>query len=247
MSTTPTDCPTAASSRESCCYHLAAVKRSEVLLKERGLAPTFFDFWTPNRLQRAPTAWGAETTEEDQVASGTEELERAVAAACDSVGVELVDIELRAGVLQVTVEREEGIDLECVARASRVISDLLDAREDLAPDTHYELEVSSPGVERRLRRPEQFERAVGTMVSVRTLAGVTGERRAEGVLSGVDDEGFTLVGDDGAARHVRFDDVDRAHTVFDWKAALRAGRSRDADRPDGELAAPTIRHEEARA
>lgn len=181
------------------------------------------------------------------MARGTEELERAVAAVCDGVGVELVDIELRHGVLQVTIERDGGLDLECVAEASRAVSDLLDANEQLAPEGHYELEVSSPGVERRLRRPAQYRSAVGSVVSVRTVAGAPGDRRAEGLLTEADDEGFTLVTDDGVSRRLRFDDVDRAHTVFDWKAALKADRESGSAAQDGELAAPTMRNEEARA
>ncbi len=181
------------------------------------------------------------------MASGTDELERAVAAACEAVGVELVDIELSAGVLRVTVEREQGLDLECVADAARAISALLDEQEHLAPTARYELEVTSPGVERRLRKPEQFQRAIGSIVSVRTLAGVAGDRRAEGVLEAVDSAGFTLRPESGAPRHLDFVEVDRAHTVFDWKAALRAdplatrGSTR---RSEGNT---TMRNEEARA
>jgi ribosome maturation factor RimP len=156
------------------------------------------------------------------VVSGIDELERTVASVCDRVGVELVDVELVGTSLQVTVERDGGLDLDEIAEAARAISDILDERDDLVPATHYELEVSSPGVERRLRRPEHFRRVVGSVVSLRTRAGVEGDRRLEGTLERVDAEGFTLQTGDGPARQLRYDDVERARTVFDWKAALRA-------------------------
>jgi len=187
---------------------------------------------------------GRETAEEgttdrrEQGVAGTDELEKAFAPVCASVGVELVDLELTGNALLVTVERSEGLDLDLVADVMRMISAFLDVHEELAPEGHYELEVSTPGLERRLRRPEHYRRALGTTVSIRTRPGSPGERRLEGILESVDGDGFVLVAD-GTSRHLRFDDVERAKTVFDWQEALRAASGSDRDELDDERAQKT--------
>jgi ribosome maturation factor RimP len=160
--------------------------------------------------------------------TGTDELETALAPVCASLGVELFDLELAANTLQITVEGPESVDLELIAEVTRRVSGFLDEHEALAPSGRYELEVSSPGLERRLRRPEHFRRAIDQRVSVRTLVGTEGARRIEGILENVGEDGFDLVADDGR-RHLRFAEVERAKTVFDWQQALRAdAKHRDA-------------------
>src|SRR5437016_5869544 len=101
-------------------------------------------------------------------------------------GLELVDIQVGAGLVRVTVDRPGGIDLEALSDSNRAISAALD-RDDPIPGGSYTLEVTSPGVERPLRTPEQFQRFVGTEVSVRTRPGTDGERRVAGRLADADD------------------------------------------------------------
>jgi len=162
-----------------------------------------------------------------------DELTRVLAPICAYLEVELDDVELHGGVLRVTVERAGGLDLDQLAEVSRAVSTLLDAREDLAPAGRYELEVSTPGLERRLRRPEQFRRAVGSTVAVRTVPGTAGERRLEGVLVAADNEKFEVAAATGVPRQLTYREVERAHTVFDWRRALAerrdAGTEDDAD------------------
>jgi ribosome maturation factor RimP len=159
------------------------------------------------------------------------ELEAVVSTACESLGIELFDLEYRAGIVSVTVERAGGLDLDAVAEVSRAISAALD-EADPVPDAHYELEVSTPGVERRLRRPEHFAAAIGERLAVRTKPGVPGDRRFEGRLAkaGPDE---VLVETDAGERKLAYDQIERAHTVFDWRAALAAPRG-DADGGDDE-------------
>ena len=64
-------------------------------------------------------------------------------------GLELVDVEMKSGVLQVTVDREGGVDLEALTDANRAVSTLLDELDPIPG--RYSLEVSSPGIERPLR------------------------------------------------------------------------------------------------
>ncbi len=132
-------------------------------------------------------------------------------------GLELLDVEFASRRVLVTVDRDGGVDLDALADANRAVSAVLDAREPY--DGRYTLEVSSPGLERRLRLPRHFARAVGEKVSVRTLPG-TEVRRVEGQLVSSDDDGFVLEGDEvpGGSLRIAYDQVERARTVFDWGA-----------------------------
>ena len=154
-----------------------------------------------------------------------ENVERVVAPILVSAGLELVDVEVRPGNLRVVVDRAGGPDLDEISKAASAISRALD-NEDVMPGGRYELEVSSPGLERRLRRPEHFSRFVGSRIAVRTSPGTEGERRLEGVLESADTTGIgvAVAGPAGGSRRFEYDELDRVHTIFDWKAAL-AGTS----------------------
>jgi ribosome maturation factor RimP len=161
-------------------------------------------------------------------AHGADEFERALSVIVAGCGGELVDVESAGGVLRVTVEGDGGPDLDDLAEMSRVISAWLDERADLAPVGRYELEVSSPGIERRLRRPAHFSKAIGSRVAIRTVASTPGARRVEGALTRADEDSVTVVDDSGAEHRIVYAAIDRAHTVFDWRAAL-AGRPAPTD------------------
>jgi ribosome maturation factor RimP len=162
---------------------------------------------------------------DDQV---DDELSDLLASTVAPLGLELVDLERRATSVRVVVDRAGGVDLEAIAQATRAVSAVLDAHDPF-PGQRYTLEVSSPGVERRLRTPVHFERAVGEKVSVRTIAGGKGERRVTGRLGAADTQGFVLQGEDlpGGERRFTYDEVERARTVFEWgspsPAAVRRG------------------------
>lgn len=133
----------------------------------------------------------------------------------EAAGLELVDVELKSGVLQVTVDREGGVDLEALTNANRATSTVLDELDPIPG--RYSLEVSSPGIERPLRTPVHFAKAIGATVNVKTRPQVPGDRRLQGTLIASDDDGFTL-DVDGLAEAVRlaYSDIDRARTVFIW-------------------------------
>ena len=104
-------------------------------------------------------------------------------------------MELRSGVLLVTVDRDGGVDLEALTDANRAVSAVLDELDPIPG--RYTLEVSSPGVERTLRTPAHFVKAIGETVTVKTRPQVPGERRRRGVLVAADDDGLTLDVDGG--------------------------------------------------
>jgi ribosome maturation factor RimP len=169
----------------------------------------------------------------------TPDLETALVSLCAAIGIDLIDVELTGSTLSITIERGDGLDLDTVAETNRMISAFLDEHESLAPTGRYELEVGTPGLERRLRRREHFARAIGETVSVRTLPGTEGARRIEGVLDSVDDDGFVLSPDSGSPRRFGFAEVERAKTVFDWQQALRAPSRGERDEIDDERAEKT--------
>jgi ribosome maturation factor RimP len=144
-----------------------------------------------------------------------------------SLGLDLFDLQLtgtgRARTVRVIVDREGGVDLDTISSASERISYALDADDEL--DGPYALEVSSPGLERPLHRPEHFRRAVGETVSVK-VRGADGEaRRLRGELVEADEHGITVdVGDAGTTEHVDYDEIIQARTVFEWGASSKPGK-----------------------
>jgi ribosome maturation factor RimP len=147
---------------------------------------------------------------------------RTLAPAVSALGLELYDVELggsgRARVLRVLVDRDGGVDLDAIADATQAVSPLLDAPPLESVITGpYALEVSSPGLERPLRTPAHFARAVGETVSVKVRAG-EGEsaRRLHGAITAADDTGVELALDDGGTERIAYDDVTQARTVFEW-------------------------------
>ncbi len=132
-------------------------------------------------------------------------------------GLECFDVDFNGGRLVVMADRPGGVDLDALTEATRTISFALD-KEDPVPG-HYVLEVSSPGLERRLRTPDHFRRFVGTAVTVKLVATVEGSRRLSGTLDAVDASGITVNG-----RTIAFADIDRAQTVFEWGPSPKPGK-----------------------
>ena len=141
-----------------------------------------------------------------------ERVQQLVEPLLSEMGLELFDVELKAGILRVFVDKpagEGGLDLDAIALASQRVSEALDAA-DPVPGS-YTLEVSSPGLERTLRTPAHFRRYVGTTISVKTRPEVEGDRRVEATLDSADDDGITIGG-----RRLAYGEIDRARTVFEW-------------------------------
>jgi ribosome maturation factor RimP len=133
------------------------------------------------------------------------------------------------------VKRGPGITLDVLALATRLISRELDHADPI--NGHYTLEVSSPGLERTLRTPSHFRRSVGTEVAIRLRDVNKAERRVHGVLTGATDDLFTVTRPDGSERHIPYDQVDRARTVFTWGPAPKPPKPAKA-KPAGKATAP---------
>ncbi len=139
----------------------------------------------------------------------------------EATGLELVEVAFARSdgrrTLRVTVDRPGGVDLDTLSEVSERVARELEGLEAPGP---YVLEVSSPGIERPLRRPEDFRRASGSRVKVKTTVAVAGSRSHTGTLREADDEGITLEVDGGELR-VAHADIESARTVADWDAELK--------------------------
>jgi ribosome maturation factor RimP len=138
--------------------------------------------------------------------------------------VELYDVEMASGTLNVVVTRPGGIDLDSLTAVTRAISDWLDAHDPIAG--RYTLDVSSPGLERRLRTPAHFASARGEIVTLRERREGQPTRRLEGVVLSTDDQSVTLEDADAGVVTVAFDAVERARTVFKWGSEAKPSPSR---------------------
>ena len=153
-------------------------------------------------------------------------VEPLVTPVLDAAGLELYDLELAGGVLRVLVDCEGGADIDVIAQVARALSRALDEHDPI--EGRYTLEVSTPGLERPLRTAAHFRGALGSEVKVKTRPGVEGERRVEGTVTQADDDAVTITDAAGATRTLRYDDIERARTVFVWGPADRKKRN---DRP----------------
>lgn len=133
-----------------------------------------------------------------------------------SVGLEIWDVEVSHDVVRILVDRPGGIDLDALTAASGVISPLLDEHPDLTPGDRYQLEVSSPGVERTLRTAEQFRRYLGQEVSVKTGHPIDGSRRHQGVLMRADEIGIEVAPADRTPFRLSYNQIERARSVLVW-------------------------------
>jgi len=140
---------------------------------------------------------------------------------CLELAVELYDIDLNGGVFKVTIDKPGGVDLTDIAQLTRDISRALDVHDPISG--RYTLEVTSPGLERPLRSPAHFVRAVGAAVKIKTLPNVDVARRVEGVVVSADDVAVVIRTTSGDERRIVYDDIEKARTVFEWGPTPRPG------------------------
>jgi ribosome maturation factor RimP len=150
------------------------------------------------------------------------EAETLIRPVIEGSGLELVNVAFRREsgrrILRVVVDRDGGVDVDTIAELAEKVSRRLDV-EGFAPGP-YALEVSSPGIERSLKQPRDFERRVGDTVKVKTTTPVGGRTNITGELVSASDDGI-VVAAGGAELRVRYVDIASARTVVDWAAELK--------------------------
>jgi len=138
-------------------------------------------------------------------------------------GYEVVDVECVGGsnglVVRVLVDKEGGVSVSDCSGVSRALGDHFEAKQTFAG--RYMLEVSSPGVDRPVRKPEDFARFGGEKIKVSTFEKIDGRNRHQGVLVGFDTErDAVLVEIDGATCEIPLGSVRKARLIRDpWEGA----------------------------
>jgi len=132
----------------------------------------------------------------------------------ERLGYELADLEVRlgskGGLVRIFIDKPEGIDLDDCEKVSLAVSALLDV-EDPVPG-NYNLEVSSPGLDRKLTKVEHFQRFEGETVKVQMRFPIEGRRRFRGTLVSSDDENI-VVEVDGESHSLPLKTIDTARLV----------------------------------
>jgi ribosome maturation factor RimP len=148
------------------------------------------------------------------ILSRIEEIAQRVAL---SEGIEVVEVEVKGGgknqFVRISIDKPEGVTHADCELISHQVGAILDVEDVLS--SHYTLEVSSPGVERKLSKPGDFERFQGKKAKVTLREPVENQRHWEGTLAGFADG---VVSMEAAGRQIRFpfDQVEKANLKFEW-------------------------------
>ena len=143
------------------------------------------------------------------------ELEESIKLAVEGCGVDLYDIQItkehKLNILRVYITSKEGINLDQCAHVSRMISPLLDIHEPMGGK--YNLEVSSPGIERKLKTLHHFACSIGSDVKIKNYS----KEVFKGKLLMADNEGKITLNDlDNNKVEINYDDILSAATYYEW-------------------------------
>jgi ribosome maturation factor RimP len=152
------------------------------------------------------------------------DLETPLRSLLSSLDLELYDLEMAKGTLNVIVTKQGGVDLDSLTKANRSIGEWLDLNDPI--DGHFTLDVSSPGLERKLRTPAHFRSAVGQLVTLREARDGATTRRLEGIVTHVTETTVTLDEAELGSLEIPFDHIERARTVFVWGAEAKPSPSK---------------------
>ena len=134
-------------------------------------------------------------------------------------GLEIVDVELlgagRGRVLRIFIDRPQGVSHADCEFISQHVGTILDV-EDVIPGDSYTLEVSSPGLERKLHRAKDFERFLGQKAKIVLREPIENQRRWEGKLAGFSDGIVTLEPSGGKIVRFALSQVEKANLKFEW-------------------------------
>ncbi len=135
-------------------------------------------------------------------------------------GIEIVELDLLGGgkarVLRITIDKPEGVTHTDCELISRQVGALLDS-EDVIPGEGYSLEVSSPGVERKLSKAADFQRFSGQKVKISLSEPIEEQRFWEGTLRGFEDNGILVEPFEGRLVRIPLESVRKANLKFEWK------------------------------
>ncbi len=135
----------------------------------------------------------------------------------EDLGYELVLLEFApqtgSALLRLFIDGEDGITLEDCTKVSREVAATLDVEDPIS--TAYQLEVSSPGLDRPLTKPDHFVRFMGEDARIQLLAPLNGRKRFVGRIESASDEGVTLTTDLGVVE-LAYSTIERARLIPDF-------------------------------
>ncbi len=155
-----------------------------------------------------------------------EELWKMLDPVVASEGMDIIELEFQREsngyVLRLYVDHPDGVTLEDCSRVSRVLSDFLDVVD---PIHHaYNLEVSSPGLNRPLRKPEHFEKFLGSVVKIKTLEPLENRRNFKGILIETSGD-MVSVECDGVVFTIPVSMIDKARLLYFETEELKKKKS----------------------
>ena len=141
-------------------------------------------------------------------------LERDIKKMVESIGLSLYDTQIlnenEQTIYRVSVTAPGGVTLDQCAQVTHLINPLLDVTPAMSGE--YRLEVSSPGIERRLKTLEHFAQSIGEKVALSTV----NKEKFEGELLNVNGEDITLLTKEEGERTLPFRSISKAKTYFEW-------------------------------
>ncbi|MDR9435415.1 MAG: ribosome maturation factor RimP [Thiohalophilus sp.] len=154
----------------------------------------------------------------------TDRLTTLIASAVQALGYELVGVEHQSQgkhtVVRVFIDSPEGITLEDCEQASHQISGVLDVEDPIRGQ--YNLEVSSPGLDRPLFTPEHYTRFIGEKARLRLRHAVDGRRKVAGRIESVDGNVVRIIDDAGEVYELNVDQVEKANLIPDYDAIMQS-------------------------
>jgi len=150
------------------------------------------------------------------VAIKIEEIARRVA---ESEGLEVVEVEVKGGgsarLIRISIDKPEGVTHGDCENISQQVGTILDV-EDVVPGGCYTLEISSPGIERKLIKPQDYRRFQGKKAKIALREPVEGRRHWEGTLAGFEDGAVALETQPGTTVRFPIEQVQKANLKFEW-------------------------------
>ncbi|PWU11093.1 MAG: ribosome maturation factor [Terriglobia bacterium] len=152
----------------------------------------------------------------EAVASKIEEIAQRVT---ESEGMELVEVEVKGGgnqrLVRVYIDKPDGVTHADCELVSQQVGTILDV-EDVVPGGRYTLEVSSPGIERKLLKPTDYQRFQGKKAKVTLRDPIEGRRHWEGTLAGLEENTAVLEVAPGKTICFPLAQVQKANLKFEW-------------------------------
>jgi ribosome maturation factor RimP len=138
---------------------------------------------------------------------------------CEREGLEVWEVEVLGGgknrIVRVFIDKPEGVTHADCELVSQQLGTVLDV-EDVVPGQSYHLEVSSPGVERKLRSVQDFDRFRGQKARIALLQPLDNQRRWEGTINGVEGEDILFETASGRSLRLRMGQIEKANLKFEW-------------------------------